>query len=115
MGGEFGLELSSLHYCKSSFVVKELFHYRGGKATEFLIKFLTLQRCSFWNFFNFDFRYYYSTTNMFWFVHSVQSWTTNFIIILKNKLSRKQILLILLLSSCCGVNDYVFGRMEKEP
>lgn len=42
MGGEFGLELSSLHYCKSSFVVKELFHYRGGKATEFLIKFLTL-------------------------------------------------------------------------
>lgn len=52
MGECFTWNHTLLHYYKSCFVVKELFHYRK-KAIEFLIKFLTLQKRSFLNYFLF--------------------------------------------------------------
>lgn len=50
LGGEFGSDVCSSALFLSSFVIKEPFHFKRGKATEFLMKFLTLQRCSFWNY-----------------------------------------------------------------
>lgn len=50
LGGEFGSDMCPSALLLSPFVVKELFHYKRGKATEILMKFLTLQTCSFWNY-----------------------------------------------------------------